>query len=246
MLWAWERAENLQFISPEKTGVAYLAKTIFLQADKVVSRPRLQPLRIPPGVMVIPTVRIETSLRQPPRLSQQQLEKTVEIIAGLANHESSFTPGNEIPSWRGKGGNFTIGAHQNQQAIQIDFDAKTTERAFYRQLLGTLRQRLPQSYFISMTALASWCLMDNWIQDLPVDEAVPMLYDLGTEQSRIQTYLQTHPDFPAPICRHSIGVSTADPTWAKRFLGKRIYWFNPHGSWSNMNVNKVKGPHALR
>src|SRR6185295_2701738 len=44
ILWAWERPEKLDFIDPQKTGVAFLAKTIYLRGDRVVSRPRLQPL----------------------------------------------------------------------------------------------------------------------------------------------------------------------------------------------------------
>ncbi len=60
------------------------------------------------------------------------------------------------------------------KAIQVDFDAKATERGFYRDLLNDLRRQLPESMALSITALASWCLGDNWLPELPVDEAVPM------------------------------------------------------------------------
>ncbi len=33
VLWAWERRENLSFIDPNKTAVAYLARTLDLRGD---------------------------------------------------------------------------------------------------------------------------------------------------------------------------------------------------------------------
>src|SRR6266480_2856196 len=59
-LWAWERPERLDFIDPEKVGVAFLAKTLSLQSDRVVSRPRLQPLTVPPGTSITAVARIES------------------------------------------------------------------------------------------------------------------------------------------------------------------------------------------
>src|SRR5258706_9169230 len=68
-LWAWERPEDLTFIDPKKTAVAYLAKTIFLRGQGVVTKPRLQPLSIPAGTTVIPVARIESDRETPPTLS---------------------------------------------------------------------------------------------------------------------------------------------------------------------------------
>jgi hypothetical protein len=42
-LWAWERPEDLRFINPQNTAVAFLSNTIHLHSDAVVVRPRLQP-----------------------------------------------------------------------------------------------------------------------------------------------------------------------------------------------------------
>ena len=42
-----------------------------------------------------------------------------------------------------------------------------------------VRRRLPRDLPLSMTALASWCAGDTWIEALPVDEAVPMLSRWG-------------------------------------------------------------------
>ena len=47
ILWAWERPEDLMFLETDKFGVAFLSQTLILQNDKVVFRPRRQPLEIP-------------------------------------------------------------------------------------------------------------------------------------------------------------------------------------------------------
>ena len=47
ILWAWERRENLNFIDPDRTGVAYLACTLDLYGNGVLNRPRFQPLTVP-------------------------------------------------------------------------------------------------------------------------------------------------------------------------------------------------------
>ena len=78
---------------------------------------------------------------------------------------------------------------KNVGAIQIDFDAVTSERNFYRQLLEDLRQQLPDNVPLSITALASFCIGDPWIKDLPVDEAVPMMFRMGTDNESIRGML---------------------------------------------------------
>jgi len=46
MLWAWEHPQDLSFVEPQKVGVAFLARTIFLRGSEVLVHPRLQPLRL--------------------------------------------------------------------------------------------------------------------------------------------------------------------------------------------------------
>ena len=59
VLWAWERPEDLRFINPNDTAVAFLANTIRLHLQRVIVRPRLQPLMVPEGTKLIAVVRIE-------------------------------------------------------------------------------------------------------------------------------------------------------------------------------------------
>ena len=151
VLWAWERPEDLSFIDTEEIGVAFLAKTIVMQGDAVSIRPRLQPLNVPNDTALMAVARIESKR---PALTDLQRTDVVSAVEKMA----------ELPQ---------------VAAIQVDFDAVESERGFYAALLRDLRDRLPKTIRLSITALASWCIGDTWIKDLPVDEAVPMLFRMG-------------------------------------------------------------------
>ena len=205
ILWAWERPEKLDFVDPQKIGVAFLAKTIYLRGDRAVSRPRLQPLTLSAGTSVIAVARIESDHSNRPALSPEQIKEAVAEISEL-------------------------GSLPNVAMVQVDFDATTSERAFYRELLIQLRAKLPPSTALSMTALASWCKGDNWLEDLPVDEAVPMLFRMGVERKQFVSQLAAGERFSSTPCRASAGVSTDEPLGQLPSV-QRLYVFNP-GVWS--------------
>lgn len=200
ILWAWERRENLSFIDPQKTAVAYLACTLDLEGDGVSLRPRLQSLTVPRQTRLIAVVRIEAGRRFPPTLSAAQRAEASRLIVRLADASTS--------------------------AVQIDFDATRSQRVFYRALLADVRARLPASIPLSMTALASWCLDDDWISGLPVDEVVPMLYRMGPDAHAIRTYLREGHEFVPVLSRNSVGLSLDDQMTGLA-AGKRIYLFSP-------------------
>jgi hypothetical protein len=201
VLWAWERPENLTFLDPQKTAVAFLAKTITLRDDKMAVKPRLQPLQLARDTKLIAVVRVEIDRRSAPSLCPAQLQQTAHEISSLSG----------------------------VSVVQIDFDATASERDFYRKLLQRVRQELPHSVGLSMTALASWCAGDNWIADLPVDEAVPMLFRMGVERRQFQRRLESGQPFEASICRDSAGVSIDEPVMVPAV--DRLYVFNPQ-PWS--------------
>jgi len=194
IVWAWERPENLRFLDPQKTAVAFLAKTITLRDDKTVVKPRLQPLQLAADTKLIAVVRIESDRAS---LSSAQLQQTAHEISSLSG----------------------------VSVVQIDFDATVSDRDFYRKLLQLVRHELSPSVGLSMTALASWCAGDNWIADLPVDEAVPMLFRMGVERRQFQRRLESGQQFEASICRDSAGVSIDEPVSAPDV--DRLYIFNP-------------------
>lgn len=212
VLWAWERPEDLRFINPEDTGVAFLSRTFHLRGEDAICYPRFQPLRVPSGTFLMAVIRIESHRFQPPELSYRQRAKIAEEIAGIAKKPGVF-------------------------AIQIDFDAKVSERDFYRDLLFDIRRQLPDSMPLSITALASWCIYDNWLSDLPVDEAVPMLFRMGADKKYILQYLESGGDFRPSLCKGSLGIST-DEVCPNFPPGRRIYIFHP-GKWSPEAFGKI-------
>ena len=90
-----------------------------------------------------------------------------------------------------------------------------------------------------MTALASWCLDDDWITGLPVDEVVPMLYRMGPDASDITAYLRNGGVFGPAMSRNSVGLSL-DAQVAGLAAGKRVYLFSPH-PWTADSVRDAIG-----
>jgi hypothetical protein len=199
-VWAWERPEDLRFLDPHTTGIAFLDRTIFLDRGAVSVRPRLQPMRFPSGAVLMAVVRIE-----PRGLPRPPVDATAAAIEEAA---------------RGTG----------IRALQVDFDATLSQRAFYRSVLTDLRRRLPVQMPLSMTALASWCEADNWIAGLPVAEAVPMLFRMGPGERPARS-------FRPGLCRSSVGVSSDEPLHAPP-SALRLYLFNPRG-WSRADFDSA-------
>ncbi len=211
ILWAWERPENLDFIDPHKVGVAFLAKTVSLRGDRVLTKPRLQPLKLAVGTVLVAVVRIESDHKDVPLLSASQLRQTSSEVVELAS----------LP---------------NVTAVQIDFDATVSERDFYRDLLSQVRRDLPASIPLSITALASWCSGDNWLSDLPIDEAVPMLFRMGVERRQFEGRLKSGQQFESSACQTAAGVSTDELITAPTV--ERLYVFNPT-PWSLHSLNSA-------
>ena len=201
MLWAWESAQQLDFINPREAGVAFLAETVLITGGHMAVRPRLQPLRVPNGTALIAVVRLETQ--------GAELSAVAEVASAIASTA-------RLAGVRG---------------IQVDFDAKTSDRPFYRDLIGLLRQQLPAGLPLTITALASWCSYDAWIADLPVTDAVPMLFRLGPDRYR------PGDSFRVKLCQNSIGISTDEPIIRLPRV-RRIYIFHP-GSWSKIDYQNA-------
>ena len=197
LLWAWERPVDLRQL-PTGAGVAVLAQTITVSGDAHVTAPRRHPLQVAPSTYVIAVTRIEAPGAPPARR---------EAIATLAD---DIVRTRQLPQVR---------------EVQIDFDARASQRSMYRQLLQDVRAALPPAMPLSMTALASWCLDDDWLDELPVDEAVPMLFRMGPSESAYRREFATRRT--APACRGALGVSLDEGTGITLRRGTRLYVFNP-------------------
>lgn len=217
ILWAWERPEDLEFLKSDQYGVAFLAQTLILQDDDVVFRPRRQPLKVLPATKLIAVTRIESIKTTGKRaaLSDRQREELVALVLKTLQLE-------------------------NISAIQIDFDAASSERQFYATLLKDLRAKLPETIPLSMTALASFCIGDRWLTDLPVDEAVPMIFRMGADDKPIKNSLAAGNDFREPLCRHSYGVALDEPLEMKMDQTRRLYVFADH-AWTEKDLASLPG-----
>ncbi|MGI8468022.1 MAG: DUF3142 domain-containing protein [Pyrinomonadaceae bacterium] len=206
ILWAWERPEDLRFLDAKKYGVAFLAQTLFLQNDEVVFQPRRQPLKVSPDTYLIAVTRIETDKTNRPPLSDTQKNEIVSYVKQTL----------EMP---------------RVKAVQIDFDALASERGFYKSLVRDLKKTLPADTPLTITALASWCASDNWISDLPIDEAVPMAFQMGADDKPVRAFLADGNDWREPLCRKSYGISLNEPLQADFKPNRRFFIFNsnPNG-----------------
>jgi Protein of unknown function (DUF3142) len=140
MLWAWESPQDFRFIRSGDVGIAFLARTIAVDANGAQSRPRMQPLRFTPGTALMAVARMESK--------GQGLPATADAIREVL-------PTAQIEGVRG---------------LQIDFDARESEQEWYAEFLHELRNALPGSLPLTITALENWCESETWIGDA---DAVP-------------------------------------------------------------------------
>ena len=199
-LWAWERAEDLRFLNSDNVGVAYLAGSVYLAQEPLV-RPRLQPLRVGEHTPLTAVVRLEPTKSMPTVFSDEYRTRLAEQIVRLS-------------------------AAPRASSLQIDLDATRSQHDFYRALIGDVRRRLRASMPLSITALGSWCMGDDWMGGLPIAEAVPMLFRMGADRADILQSLALGEDFREPLCRGSVGVSTDEP-WPAPMLRRHVYVFHP-------------------
>jgi Protein of unknown function (DUF3142) len=252
-LWAWERPEDLRFLNPSPDpklgiGVAFLSETIEIRSPDsanpdsgVAIIPRRQPLRIQSGTPLMAVVRIETprDLWHSPRRTDSNTALAPDYAADQRERiVASIVSAASLPG---------------VTALQIDYDASRSEREFYAALLQDVRREIPREMPLSITALASWCIGDPWLNELPpgtIDEAVPMLFRMGRDAAGVASYLKSGNEFGPAACRGSLGLST-DEAFSQAILSgtihppepegrpKRIYIFSNH-AWTRDEASKIR------
>jgi hypothetical protein len=208
-LWAWERPEDLRGLNTRKFALAYLDQTLTIGLNIHV-QPRRDPVIFPGAAARIPVVRLETAPGA--ILNEEARRQAVQAILSSARQ-----PG--------------------IAALQIDFDATRSQRAFYRALLFDLRHQMPPNLPLSITALASWCSYDGWLRGLPIDEVVPMFFRMEPDRRRAPASLAEF-RIREPLCQASVGVSTTE-AWPPDITGKRIYLF-PDNGWRADSIAKFE------
>jgi hypothetical protein len=203
MLWAWERAEDLRWLPPD-VGVAYVAVDLELNGGRVDMRERAHPLRVRADTALVPVVHIDLSSRHAPDLDSGQHAAVVAQLLRAA-------------------------ARGNRGVVQLDFEARQSQRHFLAAIVREAHVRLPRGTALSITALASWCAGDRWLDALPADEIVPMAFRMAADDTPIRRLLASTGQFPAPRCRNAIGTATDEPPVAAIYA--RHYYFSP-SSWT--------------
>jgi hypothetical protein len=200
VLWAWERPEDLRFAGPDVT-IAVLAGSLTLSGDAVLAAPRRQPALLLPDQQRVAVIHVEIDRHKP--LAWTAAQRQAAAAAALA--------------YAGD-----LSAHE----VQLDFEVRESERQVLLDLAGDLRAGLGSDQRLSMTALASWCDTERWIEAAPVDEIVPMLFRMGPGGVALKQRLAEGGDFHDRRCRQAIGIATDTPP-AGLPAGRRLYVFNP-------------------
>jgi hypothetical protein len=199
-------------IDTRRFAVAYLDQTIVVEHGGVHVILRRQPLAVAPHTRLIAVSRIEAHPGSADLSNPALAVKLAAIIADSLSRRAA-------------------------DGIQVDFDARQSQRPFYSSLLAALRSQLPANVPLSITALASWCAYDDWIRGLPVDEAVPMYFRMGPDHPASESPGWSYP-VREPLCQGRAGVST-DEAWPKLEVGTRLYVFH-RGAWNPVALSNLE------
>lgn len=182
---------------------AVVVQHVLLRGSDILVRPRPQAPRLGQKTRVTPVVHVELSVMQTPVLADRQRQVIVDAVRRAAGHSSS--------GW-----------------VQLDLEARPSQRAFYVSTLRELRAVLPAQTKLSVTALAWWCRSPDWLDELPVDEVVPMFFRMGHDAAVFRRLLAEEPAQLHRQCRQgAAGFSMQEPVDAaisERY--EKTYWFD--------------------
>jgi hypothetical protein len=216
VLWAWERPEDLRAAGPD-VEIAAMTGFIDLSGDRLRARGRRFSLQTDPAARRIAMVHVQIDPHRPLQWSPTLRARTASAVLAYAK-----APGVE--------------------AVQVDFEVRASRRPVLLDVLRDVRAGLPPGVRLSMTALASWCETETWLDQAPVDEVVPMVFRMGPGGAALKAKLAAGGDFVLPRCRDAIGVSLDTPL-PRIPADRRLYLFNPH-SWTPAEIAAVLTRHA--
>ena len=195
-LWAWRRPEDLSFIDPDRERIAVWTATIFIEDGETKVERRTTPVSYPVGTELVAVIRLEVAGTYGARMAKSTARLVRESGAGFGPVE-----------------------------YQVDFDAVYSQRAFYAMLLEELNELIGEAA-LSITALASWCMSDNWIGSLPIEAAVPMLYRMGPDRESVAARLRDERGFVEPMCAGNVGYSGDEELLPVDGI-ERVFLFHP-------------------
>jgi hypothetical protein len=190
---------------------AVLVESMVLRAAGIERGGRTRPLILPAGVRLLPVVHVEAAADAPADLTPAQRDA---VVAAVRRHAGTAAAGAGL--------------------LQLDFEAPSRTRDSYLRLISAVREALPAGVRLSVTVLAHWCAQGDWLDHLPVDEVVPMLYRLGPHSDAWRRRFDQGDATLARRCRGpALGFVTNDPP-PSNLLARtaRPYWFD-EAAWSN-------------
>ncbi|GJJ02004.1 hypothetical protein RugamoR64_25420 [Duganella rhizosphaerae] len=200
--WLWDEALLPAWSTPE---AAVLQRHILLTGDTARTRPRMRQPAMPGATRVTPVLHVEVSTVNPPQDMEASRAMIVRALLDAAAASSS--------GW-----------------VQLDMEAKPSQREFYRSLVKQLRGALPPQIKLSVTALAWWCRSPAWLDGLAADEVVPMFFRMGRDSASMRAIVEQSPATLHASCRaDSAGFSPQEPFTpqvAARY--RKTYWFDRH------------------
>ncbi len=214
--WVWDhQAPPLQ-----ASAWAVTVTQIQLDGATLTERPRGRALPPAGARPLIPVVHVEPAPhRAPEPLNDVQRKAITQRVVGAAAGSRS--------GW-----------------VQLDFEARPSQRDSYHALVREIRAALPASTRLSVTVLAWQCRSAAWIQPLAADEIVPMFFDLGRDAEAWLAQAQAGGPQLQPRCRQAAGFSPSlmpperlPATWSRR------YWFNLQRgaatAWTNETQQRI-------
>lgn len=218
-LWVWDRPQLFKDVQSGQ-GVAYLHATVRLSSDSARTQYRQWPLRLASTTPMQPVVHVSLDNIAPSPVNALQQRAIAAAIAHAAQHSRSGR-------------------------VQLDFEARYGQRAAYLDLLRSLqplRLRNGGKIRLSITALASWCMSDPWIDPALVDEIVPMYFRMGHETASIRQRLSAAGQPPVPACHGAAGFFWGE-AWPVLARVRQRYVFH-RNAWTDDDV-ALLGQRAL-
>lgn len=211
VLWAWERPEDLRFAGAS-AEIAVQTGFVELAGNGLQARGRRFPLKSasPPSTAV---VHVQIDHERPLEWTPLLRSRTSAAIL----HYAAAVP---------------------TRTVQLDFEVRASERQVLLDVIADVRRGLPGDRRLSMTALASWCDTEGWLERAPVDEIVPMLFRMTAGGEALRKRLAAGGDFRNPRCRAALGIATDSPI-DRAPPGRRVYLFNPR-SWTAADFERAR------
>ena len=187
--------------------IAPLIATLIQVGNDVSLKPRRNPFKTRINAKILPVFRIETYKTQ-----SLNVAVCTQYLLGMikSNHYTE---------------------------IQLDFDARKSQRDSYKELIDSLKKQMP-SLKISITALASWCVDDGWIEELDIEYAVPMLYRMGEDTNKIMHSFSFDLAWPVKKCQRNVAFEV-QRMFVKPKRNAKVFLFN-NKAWSEKDWLKLK------